>query len=175
MKVKCTKNPNAHKDATLPEDLYLDRNIYTRHLVWKPIGNQSEIFRDSPAKPVEDDILIAKLAAGQELDLLLQCVKGIGKDHTKFSPVSTASYRLLPRIELLRDIEGEEAEKLKSCFSEGVISVTKEKDGRKQAQVANARIDSGSRNIFRHTEFFQPSPAVKLSLVKDHFICTYIT
>lgn len=46
-----------------------------------------------------------------------------GKDHAKFSPVATASYRLLPEITLLQTIEGEQAERLKRCFSPGVIEL----------------------------------------------------
>ncbi len=46
-----------------------------------------------------------------------------GKDHAKFSPVATASYRLLPDITLLQTIEGEQAERLKNCFSPGVIEI----------------------------------------------------
>jgi DNA-directed RNA polymerase I and III subunit RPAC1 len=36
------------------------------------------------------------LRQGQQIQLELHCVKGVGKDHAKFSPVATASYRLLP-------------------------------------------------------------------------------
>lgn len=46
-----------------------------------------------------------------------------GKDHAKFSPVATASYRLLPDITLLEPVEGEAAEELSQCFSPGVIEV----------------------------------------------------
>ncbi|MEQ2200197.1 DNA-directed RNA polymerases I and III subunit RPAC1 [Xenoophorus captivus] len=46
-----------------------------------------------------------------------------GKDHAKFSPVATASYRLLPEITLLETVEGEKAERLKRCFSRGVIDL----------------------------------------------------
>lgn len=46
-----------------------------------------------------------------------------GKDHAKFSPVATASYRLLPDITLLEPVEGEAAEELSRCFSPGVIEV----------------------------------------------------
>ena len=38
-------------------------------------------------RPVHNDILIAKLRPGQEIDVRLLCIKGIGKDHAKFSPV----------------------------------------------------------------------------------------
>lgn len=53
----------------------------------------------------------------------MQCVLGLGKDHAKFSPVATASYRLLPEITLLEPVEGEKAERLKRCFSRGVIDL----------------------------------------------------
>ena len=36
---------------------------------------------------MNNDILIAKLRPGQEIDAVLHCVKGIGQDHAKFSPV----------------------------------------------------------------------------------------
>ncbi len=53
-----------------------------------------------------------------------------GKDHAKFSPVATASYRLLPEITLLEPVEGEKAERLKRCFSRGVIDL-EDSDGKK--------------------------------------------
>lgn len=53
----------------------------------------------------------------------MQCVPCPGKDHAKFSPVATASYRLLPEISLLESVEGEKAERLKNCFSRGVIEL----------------------------------------------------
>jgi DNA-directed RNA polymerase I and III subunit RPAC1 len=40
---------------------------------------------------VHDDILISKMRPGHELDLKLHAVKGIGKDHAKFSPVGKYS------------------------------------------------------------------------------------
>lgn len=52
-----------------------------------------------------------------------------GKDHAKFSPVATASYRLLPEITLLEPVEGEKAERLQRCFFRGVIDL-EDSDGR---------------------------------------------
>ena len=82
------------------------------------------------------------------------CVKGVGSDHAKFSPVgmfinvkclcflflscsATASYRLLPHITLLRPVVGKKADKLASCFPEGVIQVVNKKgpDGYTAAQL----------------------------------------
>jgi hypothetical protein len=43
--------------------------------------------------------------------------------------VATASYRLLPTIELLKTVRGEAAYRLQSCFSPGVIGIQKDKKG----------------------------------------------
>ena len=42
---------------------------------------------DEPPRPVVDDILLAKMRPGQQLNMLLYCIKGIGKTHAKWSPV----------------------------------------------------------------------------------------
>uniref|UniRef100_A0A8C9WFJ2 RNA polymerase I and III subunit C n=1 Tax=Scleropages formosus TaxID=113540 RepID=A0A8C9WFJ2_SCLFO len=97
LKVKCTRNPRASKDSSDPSELYINHMVYSRDMKW--------------------------LRPGQELDIVMHCVKGIGKDHAKFSPVATASYRLLPEITLLQPVKGEMAERLKRCFSPGVIEL----------------------------------------------------
>lgn len=86
-------------------------SVYCNSLVWDPVGGQSERLA-VPAAPVYPDIILAKLAPGQEIELEAHAVKGIGSDHAKFSPVSTAAYRLLPRITLTRPFKNEEAEAL---------------------------------------------------------------
>merc|ERR1719513_175235 len=100
---------------------------------WIPIGNQVDRFGANGIRPVFDDILIAKLRPGQELDVRMHCVKGVGKDHAKFSPVATASYRLLPEIRLLREFQGEQARRLQGCFSPGVIALDKTPHGKEVA------------------------------------------
>lgn len=42
---------------------------------------------------VHDDILVAKMRPGQQIEASCHAVKGIGRDHAKFSPVATATYR----------------------------------------------------------------------------------
>lgn len=135
-------------------------------MTWIPLGNQADLFPEGTIRPVHDDILIAQLRPGQEIDLLMHCVKGIGKDHAKFSPVATASYRLLPDITLIEPVEGEAAEELSKCFSPGVIEV-QEVQGKKVARVANPRLDTFSREIFRHEKL---KKVVRLARVRDHYI-----
>ena len=113
--------------------------VTTNAFKWAPIGNQAQkvcigdgenvpliCIQFSELRPVHDDLVIAKLRPGQELNLRMVCVKGIGKDHAKFSPVATASYRLLPEITLTKPVTGDKADRLAKCFSEGVIRVVEE-------------------------------------------------
>nr|KAF6341866.1 RNA polymerase I and III subunit C [Myotis myotis] len=169
LQVRCTRNPHAAKDSSDPNELYVNHKVYTRHMTWVPLGNQADLFPEGTIRPVHDDILIAQLRPGQEIDLLMHCVKGIGKDHAKFSPVATASYRLLPDITLLEPVEGEAAEELSRCFSPGVIEVH-EVQGKKVARVANPRLDTFSREVFRNEKL---KKVVRLARVRDHYICEY--
>lgn len=45
---------------------------------WVPLGSQADNLNAS-FRPVHDDILIAQLRPGQEIDVLMHCVKGIGE------------------------------------------------------------------------------------------------
>ncbi|KAK7140277.1 hypothetical protein R3I94_012783 [Phoxinus phoxinus] len=166
LKVKCTRNPRAPKDSSDHKELYLNHMVYSGDIKWLPVGNQADVFADAKIGPVHGDILLAQLRPGQELDIVMHCVKGIGKDHAKFSPVATASYRLLPEITLLQTIEGEQAERLKRCFSPGVIEL-ENVNGRKVAKVVNSRLDTCSREVLRHDDL---KNLVKLGRVRDHFI-----
>lgn len=42
---------------------------------------------------------------------------------------ATASYRLLPTIELTQEVEGEMAQRLLSCFSPGVLKIVENEQG----------------------------------------------
>ncbi|KAB1261615.1 DNA-directed RNA polymerases I and III subunit RPAC1 [Camelus dromedarius] len=166
LQVRCTWNPHAAKDSSDPNELYVNHKVYTRHMAWVPLGNQADLFPEGAIRPVHDDILIAQLRPGQEIDLLMHCVKGIGKDHAKFSPVATASYRLLPDITLLEPVEGDAADELSRCFSPGVIEV-QEIQGKKVARVANPRLDTFSREVFRNEKL---KKVVRLARVRNHYI-----
>ncbi|RUS26668.1 DNA-directed RNA polymerase [Jimgerdemannia flammicorona] len=154
LKIKCDNNPDASPDEQDPQKKYKNSNVYSGDLIWEPKGDQIERFKDDPIKPVLDDILIAKLRPGQELDIEMHCTK------------ATASYRLLPEIILKKEITGDLADKFAACFAEGVVEVVTE-DGVKKAKVVNPRKDTVSREVLRHSEF---QDIVKLTRVRDHFI-----
>ena len=121
--IACTKNPHPPAGSTDPKDLYRNAHVYARDLKFEPQGRQVDLFKNNPVVPTDPDILIAKLRPGQEISLRAHCILGIGSDHAKFSPVSTASYRLMP------DIEND------------------------TAFVKDARKDTVSREVLRHEEF----------------------
>lgn len=162
LKVKCTRRKDA-KDTSCFDSLYENHNVYSSQIRWVSKGKQGTLFRESDVGPVHDKILISKMRPGYEFDIKLYAVKGIGKDHAKFSPVSTASYRLLPEITLKRPVTGDDAKLLQSCFSPGVIEL----DENGQAKVKDARYDTCSRNIYRYPHL---ADSVEIARIRNHFI-----
>ncbi|KAG1753197.1 DNA-directed RNA polymerase [Suillus lakei] len=93
---------------------------------------------------------------------------GVGKDHAKFCPVATASYRLLPLVILKprKTRTSRACRKISKCFSPGVIRV----DPRTKAvSVDNkkTRKETMSREVYRHPDF---EGCVQLARVRDHFL-----
>ena len=180
--VECTHNEDAHPNEQDPLKLYHNAHVYARDIVFEPTGQQGEYFSGEDAvAPVHPDILIAKLRPGQRIALHMYMHKGIGADHAKFSPVATATYRLLPTITITRPIIGADAAKFARCFPEGVIgleTITKKEasvpgsgyeghSGEKKAVVVDPMQDTVSRECLRHPEF---EGKVKLGRQRDHFI-----
>ncbi|XP_055637428.1 DNA-directed RNA polymerases I and III subunit RPAC1 [Toxorhynchites rutilus septentrionalis] len=165
LKVKCTKKNKDSTDVSNNEIMYKNHSVYSHQIRWIPVGNQASIYKEEDVGPIDDDILISKMRPGHEFDIKLFAVKGVGKDHAKFSPVATASYRLLPEIRLNRPVVGSDAFLLQKCFSPGVISI----DKGDQAYVKDARYDSCSRNVYRYPQL---ADAVTMSRVRNHFIFT---
>lgn len=163
--VMCTHNPNAEKGNNDPENLYRNSKVYARDLKFEPQGKQVELFANNPIVPCDPDILLAKLRPGQEISVRVHCILGIGADHAKFSPVSTASYRLLPVIDIKEPITGDEAKEFQKCFPKGVIGI----NGDDEAYVKDARKDTVSREVLRHEKL---EPKVKLGRKRDHFMFT---
>jgi DNA-directed RNA polymerases I and III subunit RPAC1 len=182
LNVACTWNKNAAEGETDPLKLYNYAHVYARDIVFEPDGRQIEFFSGEDAiAPVNPNILVAKLRPGQEIQCLMHMHKGIGADHAKFSPVCTASYRLMPAITITKPILGNDAAKFQECFADGVIELKKvtKKDaegkdspykghvGELKAVVKDAFRDTVSRECLRHEEF---KGKVKLGRRRDHFI-----
>ena len=187
--IECTWAEGAARGERDPTKLYKNAHVYARDITFAPVGRQQNLFteRQGLVRPVNPDILLAKLRPGEKIDVEMHCIKGIGADHAKFSPVATASYRLMPTIEITKPILGDAARKFARCFPKGVIGLedvasnTEEGDERssriegqqeqmtKKAVVQNPFKDTVSRECLRHDEF---KDKVKLGRVRDHFIFT---
>jgi len=96
------------------------KDVMSGSLEYHGEEEEEEGFREdlstNPPKPVHEDIPIVTLAPGQGIKLMAHCRLGIGKDHTKFSPVCTASYRLHPTVEIV-ERKGLDEEKLVKYFN----------------------------------------------------------
>ena len=107
--VKCTRRPNV-PDTAADTDKYVNSLIHSRQLHWVPQGaKQATRFADAPIGMCYDDIVVAKLRPGQSIEAECYIEKGIGRQHAKWSPVATASYRLMPEILIREPIEDEDA------------------------------------------------------------------
>lgn len=142
--------------------------IYSRELKWKPIGDQKTTFELEPIKPVDDDILIAKLAPSQKIEADLVVRKGTGKDHAKYSPVSGCFYRHLTTFHLNSEytLDLNEIEKLKTCFPKGhfrfmgdIIPETGEQV-LEPIIVVNDRLDNSSSDLT-----FESCPSLKKKII----------
>jgi DNA-directed RNA polymerase I and III subunit RPAC1 len=93
LKLECTRKKDAPKDATDPDLLYDNHELRSGHLAWQPAGEQAEVFSKNPPAPTNPNIVLAKLRPGQGVEITLHAVKGVGKDHAKFSPVGACISR----------------------------------------------------------------------------------
>ena len=89
LQITCQRNLQAPKGSTDPAELYINHELKSSHFIWKPAGEQAEVFANSPPAPTNPDIVLAKLRPGQEVHMELHAVKGVGKDHAKYSPVGS--------------------------------------------------------------------------------------
>ena len=63
-----------------PSDATTNMNVYSRDLKWEPLGGQEEIFPEG-VRPVDEDILITKLAPSQKIEAILYAQKGCVKSY----------------------------------------------------------------------------------------------
>lgn len=71
------------------------KNVLSGDLVWVPLGRQADLWSDRPPKPVYDDLIIAKLAPGQEINMRVYAIRGTNEQHAKWSQ-TFVHYRLIP-------------------------------------------------------------------------------
>lgn len=165
--VKCSKAPKA-KENDPEEKKYINSRVLSGHLEWQPQGEQDVTFENEPIGPVYDDILIAKLRPGQEIDVVCYCEKNIGKEHAKWMAASPATYRLLPEIKVSDEVTGELAEELVKTCPLNVFDI-EDLGNVKRVVTARPRDCSLCRECVRHPQFQEH---VKLSAVKNHYIYT---
>ena len=178
LKVTCTGAASETAPATENGTPSTYMRVLSRDLQWVPQGRQEDWFGpakdarsggDAPAVgPVHDDIIITKLKPGQEIDLHAFATKGAGKEHAKWSPVSTASYRMLPEVKIVGgDVTGADADALVAACPMKVFDIEDMGVGAgRRAVVAQPRACTMCRECVR-----QPAMAkrVELSRLKDHF------
>jgi len=159
--VTCTADPAHPKDPSKAQHA----TVYSRDLEWVPQGNQEERF--GSIRPVSEDILIAKLRPGQSIALEAHCRKGVGKDHAKFSPVATASYRLMPHLEFKQPVTGVDARKLKETLCPTGVFDIEDLGGVSTAVIKDVRSCTMCRNCIREPEW---NDRLLLGRKSDHFI-----
>lgn len=187
LQATCERRKNVPKDTTDPNKLYINAEVLSSHLTWVPQGEQGFVMAENPPGPTNPNIVLAKLRPGQEVDMELHAIKGVGKDHAKYCPVgkyshrsyrcrisdlqvtATASYRLLPVVILKpeKPVPPHLAEKFQKCFSPGVIRIdpkTKTVSVDEEAM----RKETMSREAYRHPEF---EGCFDLARERDYFLC----
>ncbi|SCZ94238.1 BZ3500_MvSof-1268-A1-R1_Chr12-2g03774 [Microbotryum saponariae] len=159
---RCERRKDVKKGEKDSAKVWTGTEVLSSQLEFDPKGSQAELFGHDTPRAAASDILLAKMRGGQEIVAELHCNKGIGKDHAKWSPVATASYRLLPRITLKQDIPASLHVKFAACFPSGVVDISSG-----SVRIVNARADTVSREVLRHAEFEE---LVELGRIRDHFI-----
>ncbi|CDS40999.1 DNA directed RNA polymerases I and III subunit [Echinococcus multilocularis] len=169
LSVKAERPSSKGNSDSQPKESFQSFPLYSSSLTWVPLPGQEDAFKNEGASypaPVSRKVLLNKLGPGDEIMARCLAVKGVGRDHAKFSPVSAAFYKLLPSIEINGVVRGDLARKLQRSFAKGVIDV----DPRTQvASVADARLDNGSREHLRHPDL---ASIVHVFLNPRHFIFT---
>lgn len=171
LRSQCARNSSsAPRDGIArPEDLYTNSSVTTGSIEYVPFDAQDQDgqlldlnFSDKP-KPVHDDIVVVKMRPGQRVHVEMDAVKSIGRDHAKFSPVATASYRMLPEVELKEPVSGAQAHELVKKCPMNVFDI--EDSG--SCVVARPSQCTMCRECIREPEW---NDLVSLSRKRDHFI-----
>ncbi len=151
-------------------EVYLENStIYASHFLWEPLSGQSEKFKDKPCRPLFPNVLVAKLRENQEIELEIYCSKNTGRVHAKWSPVSTAFYRLMPSISFKERILGEDARELVDICPTGVYGLKKNKKKEDEAEIENIYNCTMCRECIRPDKF---NNIIELGKEKKRYIFT---
>ena len=82
----------AKKGSSSP---YINEYVKSGDLVWEPQGEQATVFASRPPAATNPDIVLAKLRPGQVIEMELHAVKGLGKEHAKWSAVGAPHERFV--------------------------------------------------------------------------------
>lgn len=165
LQARCDYAPGAaSRDALAPPDVrFTGASVYSRALAYVPQPGADAVLQGVTPRPVHDDLLLAKLRPGQVIDIECVAVKGVGRIHAKWSPVATASYRMLPEVKLRNKLKGESARRLIDCCPAKVFDIEDS-----AVVVARPRECTVCRECIR-TEHVDD---VELTRKRDHFIFT---
>uniref|UniRef100_A0A7S1T811 DNA-directed RNA polymerases I and III subunit RPAC1 n=1 Tax=Tetraselmis chuii TaxID=63592 RepID=A0A7S1T811_9CHLO len=160
----------------------VNSEVYSSALEWLPAGSEfpeetscrfacGQGDMSSSIGPVHDDILLAKLSPGQCIKLEAHCVKGVGREHAKWSPVATAWYRLKPEVVLLKPVTGEMADELVAACPG--LFVTTGSGEAKSTQVTDPLKHGHLLEKVRTMSVEEKwSPYIQLRKFKHHFMFT---
>jgi len=141
-------------------------SVYSSDLVWQPLTEeQAKKFEDDPPRPVADNILIAKLRANQEIECECFCEKGVGKEHAKWSPVCTASYRLMPALD--RTQAAAIVGRSRTTRSTSIFDVDHSNEGGRAVAIGPRRCAT-SRNCIQ--AFAGDDKGLELTKAKNHYL-----
>ncbi|KAK7247232.1 hypothetical protein RIF29_42110 [Crotalaria pallida] len=171
--VQCPINKEDKTRQTRITDFKAKRNVDSKPKTFTSFScSQDSLpeFSSNPPRPTYLDIKLARLGAGQEIELEAHAVKGMGKTHAKWSPVATAWYRMLPEIVLLKDVEDKLAEELVNKCLQHVFDIEDIGGGKRKATVKNPRNCTLCRECIRGGKEWEDR--ISLRRVKGHFIFT---
>lgn len=166
LKAKCEVNRKASCDIEAPPDvLYAGSKVFSSSIEWVPFGPDEQrgiLGLEQLPRPVHPDLLLNKLRPGQEIHVEMDATKNIGREHAKWSPVATASYRMLPEVSLRKPLQGQVATDLVNLCPTKVFDI---EDG--FATVARPRDCTMCRECIREKQW---EDKVELTRKRDHFI-----
>jgi len=140
--------------------------VTTEHII--PLDQSCKVV---PVKyQGEDPILIAKLKKNQELDMHLIAKKGIGKEHSKWSPVCTCVMQQEAEIELnknkLDSLKSEQKKEFVKCCPTKVYSYD---DVKKVVDIENPQNCTFCEECIRKLESFGMDKSIRITPKKNKF------